>query len=80
MSIKLTPVYKSVTLTVQGKCTKCTRGIKGCLCGGFQLILNNYFFSCHLRIVHSHGTHSSITHSSHALYLTHTWQFEYLPH
>ena len=46
MSIKLTPVYKSVTLTVQGKCTKCTRGIKGCLCGGFQLILNK-FFSCH---------------------------------
>ena len=84
MWMEFAPLYKGVILTVQNKCTTIQVAYKTTLCEGFQSILDNSFLfflsskdyklSCHT-FLH----HSSITQPFHALYLTHMWQFEYLP-
>ena len=66
--MKFAPLYKGVILIVQDKCS-----IGQDKCSNYTRQMFNFFFlSCHLRIAHSQGTYSSITHSSYTFYLTHT--------
>ena len=74
-------VYMVFTISVQAKCTNCTRVYKVTFLEGIPLIFKNSLAHFPLlRIRDIPQTHFLMAHSSHAFCLPCTCSFDYLPH